>query len=54
MMAAIIVVTLSALSFQNIKWFGDYLDGILSALSIFIAPLAGLVAIKAIWDVGKD
>ena len=54
MMAAIILIAISATSFGNIKWFGDYLDGIVSALAIFIAPLAGLIAVKAIWDVGKD
>jgi len=54
MMAAILLIAISATSFGNIKWFGDYLDGIVSALGIFVAPLAGLIAIKAIWDVGKD
>ncbi len=54
MMATIIIIALGALSFYNIKWFGDYLEGIVSALGLFIAPLAGLIAIKAIWDVGKD
>ena len=54
MMAAIIIVALGGLAFYDIKWFGEYLDGIISALAIFITPLAGLIAIKAIWDVGKD
>lgn len=55
MMAAIIIIALSAVtSLGNVKWFGDYLMGIVYTLGIFIAPLAGLIAIKAIWDVGKD
>jgi hypothetical protein len=54
MMATIIIIALGALSFGNIKWFGSYLEGVVDALGLFIAPLAGLIAIKAIWDVGKD
>jgi len=55
MLATIIIIAIGANTlFDNIKWFGDYLMGITSALSIFIAPLAGLIALKAIWDVGKD
>ncbi|HDH81518.1 MAG TPA: hypothetical protein ENF91_00335 [Thermoplasmatales archaeon] len=54
MMAAILLIAISATSFGNIKWFGDYLDGIVSALGIFVAPIAGLLAVKAIWDIGKD
>ncbi|MFO8133685.1 MAG: hypothetical protein R6U10_07155 [Thermoplasmatota archaeon] len=54
MLATLIIIALSAVDYGNIKWFGSYLEGIVSALGIFIAPLAGLIAIKAIWDVGKD
>ncbi len=54
MLATLIIIALSAVSYGNIKWFGDYLEAIVSSLGIFIAPLAGLIAIKAIWDVGKD
>ena len=54
MLAALVIVAISATKFGSIKWFGSYLDGIVSALGIFIAPLAGLIAIKAIWDIGKD
>lgn len=55
MMATIIILAIGANTlFYGIKWFGPYLDGITSALAIFIAPLAGLIALKAIWDVGKD
>ncbi len=35
-------------------WLGPLLAGISLPLSIFIAPAAGLLAIKAIWDIGKE
>jgi len=55
MMATIIIIALSAVTtLQNVRWFGPYLAGIVYALGIFVAPLAGLIAIKAIWDIGKD
>lgn len=55
MMSVIIIIALSAVTtLENVRWFGPYLAGIVYALGIFIAPLAGLVAIKAIWEVGKD
>ena len=55
LIATVIIVAISGTNvFSEIKWFGDYLTGIVTALGIFIAPLAGLLAIKAIWDIGKD
>ena len=55
MLATIIIIAIGANTlFDGIRWFGPYLTGIVSALAIFIAPLAGLVAVKAIWHVGKD
>ena len=55
MMATIIIIALSAVtSLADVEWFGPYLAGIVYTLGIFIAPLAGLIAIKAIWDIGKD
>ncbi len=55
MLATVIIIAIGANTlFENIKWFGPYLAGITSAISLFIAPLAGLIAIKSIWDVGKD
>ncbi len=43
--------------FQGISldpWIGSLLHGISMALSILIAPAVGILAIKAIWDIGKD
>lgn len=55
MIATVIILAIGASDvFNGLKWFGDYLMGIVKALGIFIAPLAGLIAIKAIWDIGKD
>jgi len=56
MMAAILLIAIGGASqlFSGMWKFGDTLVGIVSALSIFVAPIAGLIAIKAIWDIGKD
>jgi hypothetical protein len=35
-------------------WIGSLLHGISMSLAIFVAPAVGLLAIKAIWDIGKD
>ena len=35
-------------------WLGPLLSGISLPLAIFIAPAVGILAIKAIWDIGKD
>lgn len=55
LMAVIIIIALAGVnSLANVRWFGPYLSSIVYTLGIFIAPLAGLIAIKAIWDIGKD
>jgi hypothetical protein len=33
---------------------GALFRGISQSLAIFVAPAVGLLAIKAIWDIGKD
>ena len=35
-------------------WIGSLLAGISMCLAIFVAPAVGLLAIKAIWEIGKD
>lgn len=35
-------------------FIGALLAGISMSLSIFVAPAVGILAIKAIWDMGKD
>jgi hypothetical protein len=35
-------------------WIGSLFRGVSQALAIFIAPAVGILAIKAIWDIGKE
>jgi hypothetical protein len=35
-------------------WIGSLFQGVSQSLAIFIAPAVGILAIKAIWDIGKD
>jgi hypothetical protein len=35
-------------------WIGSLLNGISISLAIFVAPAVGILAIKAIWDMGKE
>jgi len=35
-------------------WIGSLFYGVSMSLSIFVAPAVGLLAVKAIWDMGKD
>jgi hypothetical protein len=35
-------------------WIGGLLFGISMCLAIFVAPAVGILAIKAIWEIGKD
>jgi hypothetical protein len=35
-------------------WIGSLLSGVSFSLAIFVAPAVGILAIKAIWDMGKD
>ena len=35
-------------------WIGSLLQGISMCLAIFVAPAVGILAIKAIWDMGKQ
>jgi len=39
----------------NIKpYIGSLFSGISLSLAIFVAPIVGILAIKSIWDMGKD
>lgn len=35
-------------------WLGSLLNGVSYALALFIAPAVAILAIKAVWDMGKD
>jgi len=41
-------------TYHMTPWIGSLLVGISVSLSIFVAPAVGILAIKAIWDMGKD
>jgi len=40
--------------FGSLEYIGPYFEGIATMLAIFVAPAAGLLAIRAIWDTGKS
>jgi len=35
-------------------WLGAIFGGVSMSLAIFVAPAVGILAVKAIWDMGKD
>ena len=39
--------------FQQIQYVGPYFQEIAIIIAVFVAPAAGLLAIRAIWDAGK-
>ena len=57
LLAALMLVGIGATGstnwFENIEIIGPYFTNIAAMLAIFIAPAAGLLAIRAIWDAGK-
>jgi hypothetical protein len=56
LMAGIALVVMYGV-FQNIAitpYIGALLAGISMSLAIFVAPAVGILAIKAIWDIGKE
>ena len=56
LMAGIALVVMYGV-FQGVTitpYIGSLLAGISLSLAIFVAPAVGILAIKAIWDIGKD
>ena len=56
LMAGIALVVMYGV-FQGITlkpYIGALLSGISQSLAIFVAPAVGILAIKAIWDIGKE
>lgn len=50
-----LVVMYGVFQFVTIKpYIGALLAGISMSLAIFVAPAVGILAIKAIWDIGKE
>ncbi|MCX6661034.1 MAG: hypothetical protein NTY91_00610 [Euryarchaeota archaeon] len=56
LMAGIALLVMYAVfqGFTISPWIGSLFRGVSQALAIFIAPAVGILAIKAIWDIGKD
>jgi len=56
LIAALMLVGIGATTnfFENINVIGPYLTNIAGMLAVFVAPAAGLLAIRAIWDTGKS
>ena len=55
LIAALMLVGIGASApfFTNIELVGPYFTWIAGMLAAFVAPAAGLLAIRAIWDAGK-
>ncbi|MEF8878992.1 MAG: hypothetical protein V5A64_01200 [Candidatus Thermoplasmatota archaeon] len=55
LIAALMLVGIGATSpwFNNLEVVGPYFGWIAGMLAVFVAPAAGLLAIRAIWDAGK-
>jgi len=56
LIAALLLVGIGATStwFGKLNVVGPYLEQIAGMLAVFVAPAAGLLAIRAIWDSGKS
>jgi len=55
LIAALMLVGIGATSsfFTNLEYIGPYFTAIAGMIAVFVAPAAGLLAIRAIWDTGK-
>lgn len=58
LIAGIALVVMGAIfsgtEFQLEPYIGALLKGISIALSVFVAPAVGILAIKSLWDLGKE
>ena len=56
LIAALMLVGIGATSsfLGNVALLGDFLAGIALMLAVFVAPAAILLAIRAVWDIGKS
>jgi len=51
---ALVAVGTGAALFGKIPLIGSYFSGVTECMLIFFAPAAVIVAIKALWDLGKE
>ena len=56
LIAALMLVGIGATTnfFAQIDYIGPYFKWIAGMIAVFVAPAAGLLAIRAIWDSGKS
>lgn len=58
LIAALMLVGIGAAGstnwFENLEVIGPYFTSIAGMLAVFVAPAAGILAIRAIWDAGKS
>lgn len=56
LISALLLIGIGATSafLANVAYIGPYLSWIALMLAIFIAPAAILLAIRAVWDIGKS
>ena len=56
LIAALMLVGIGATStwFKDLQLIGPYFEHIAGMLAVFVAPAAGILAIRAIWDSGKS
>lgn len=51
---ALVAVGLGATLFEKIPLIGDFLSGITGSMLIFFAPAAVILAIRYLWDIGRN
>ncbi len=51
---AIVVVGAGSQAFADIPFVGVYLEGITTYMLVFFAPAMVIIALKTLWDLGKE
>jgi len=51
---ALVAVGIGATLFSKIPLIGSYFEGITECMLVFFAPAAVIIAIKSLWDLGRD
>jgi hypothetical protein len=51
---ALVVVGIAGQNTLDIPFIGDYMSGVTLCMILFFAPAALVIALKSLWDLGKD
>ncbi|MBU4143381.1 MAG: hypothetical protein KKH79_00380 [Candidatus Thermoplasmatota archaeon] len=51
---ALVVVGIAGQNTLDIPFIGSYLSGVTLCMILFFAPAAIIIALKSLWDLGKD